>query len=93
MRSKKMSLIAFAVILTGCSTIGIQTSATDQAASDIKAQVRRLACKGLPQLSYSSRDTKETKAQVQGHNGKWACLCAAVCPEKAKDRVEPDQGR
>lgn len=80
-------------MLTGCSTIGIQTSATDQAALDVRGEVRRLACDGFSLITYSRLDTKETKAQVQGHNARWACLCAADCPEKGKERVEPDRGR
>jgi hypothetical protein len=90
---QKTSLIVLAAILTGCSTIGIQTSATDQAASDVRAEVRRLACDGFSVITYSRLDTRETKAQVQGHNARLACLCAADCPEKARLRLEPVKDR
>jgi hypothetical protein len=93
MTLQRTSLIALAAMLTGCSTIGIQTSATEQAALEIRSEVRRLACDGFSLITYSRLDTKDTKAQVQGHNARWACLCAADCPEKGKERVEPDRGR
>lgn len=36
-------------------------------------------------ITYDSKaDTPETVAQIEQHNGKWACRCEADCPTPAE---------
>ncbi len=35
----------------------------------------KVACEAMRPITYSSRDTPETRLEVQGHNAAWCAIC------------------
>ena len=66
---------ALGLLLTGCSTLTTLSPETD--AASLQATARQLACGAFKPITYSkTKDTVETKVQIQGHNSAWAALCS-----------------
>jgi hypothetical protein len=66
-----IGLTISAVVLWGC--------ASQPAASDV---TMRLVCSSelAAPITYSDKDTPETIAQINRHNGSYTCVCAKDCP-------------
>ena len=63
------------MIMTGCQTIPTQT---------LETKDYNLICeKGLlSSISYSRKDTIETRREIVIHNAKVDCYCNNVCPKE-----------
>jgi hypothetical protein len=40
------------------------------------------ACTLFAPITWSSRDTADTRRQIAVHNSKWECRCRQDCPRK-----------
>jgi len=60
-------MLALTPMLAGCQTL-IPTDET---------RVIDTSCLALAPITYSTRDTAETQAQVREHNAAWNVLCGA----------------
>jgi hypothetical protein len=84
-RLSGLTLSAGLVLLLGaCSTLSTLTlDPTDPKATERAAKA--LACGAFSPISYSRRDTEQTKVLVQGHNAVYTDLCG----HKNQSRVGP----
>jgi hypothetical protein len=60
-------LMLSTLTLAGCQTLG----------KGISTRYLDTSCEAFQPITYSSRDTPETVAQIRGHNAAWDSLCPA----------------
>ena len=62
---KPKLILATALALSGCAT---------------SSAVIDTSCTLFSPITFSSKDTPETRQQVERHNSKWVCRCRKDCP-------------